>query len=34
MELAGYGSTEAPIVDHVESGSEAADMARIERVYK
>lgn len=34
MELAGYGSKEAPVVDDQELGSEGADLARIERVYK
>ncbi|KAG9841831.1 MFS general substrate transporter, partial [Aureobasidium melanogenum] len=34
MELAGYGSKEAPIVDDEELGSEGADLARIERVYR
>ena len=34
MELAGYGSKEAPVVDDQELGSESVDLARIERVYK
>ena len=34
MELAGYGFKEAPVVDDQEMGSEGADLARIERVYK
>lgn len=34
MELAGYGSKEAPVVDDQELESEGADLARIERVYK
>jgi hypothetical protein len=34
MELAGYSSKEAPVVDDEELGSEGADLARIERVYK
>ena len=34
MELAGYGSKEAPIIDDQELGSEGAGLARIERVYK
>lgn len=34
MELADYGSKEAPIIDDQELGSEGADLARIERVYK
>lgn len=34
MELAGYGSKESPMVDDQELGSEGADLARIERVYK
>lgn len=34
MELAGYSSKEAPVVDDQELGSDGADIARIERVYK
>ena len=34
MELAGYVSKEVPVVDDQELGSEGADLARIERVYK
>lgn len=34
MELAGYGSKEAPIVDDRSLESEGVDMARIARVYK
>jgi hypothetical protein len=34
MELAGYSSKETPIIDDQELGSEGADLARIERVYK
>lgn len=34
MELAGYGSKEAPVVDDQELESEGADLARIERVYR
>jgi hypothetical protein len=34
MELAGYSNKEAPIIDDQELGSEGADLARIERVYK
>lgn len=34
MELAGYGSKEAPVVDDQELGSQGVDLARIERVYK
>lgn len=34
MELAGYGSKEAPIIDDEELESESADLARIERVYR
>jgi hypothetical protein len=34
MELAGYSSKETPIIDDRELGSEGADLARIERVYK
>lgn len=34
MELAGYGSKEAPVVDDQELGSEGVNLARIERVYK
>jgi hypothetical protein len=34
LELAGYGSKEAPVVDDLELESEGADLARIERVYK
>ncbi|KAG9544174.1 MFS general substrate transporter, partial [Aureobasidium melanogenum] len=34
MELASYGSKEEPVVDDEELGSEGADLARIERVYR
>lgn len=34
MELAGYGSKEASVVDDQELGSQGVDLARIERVYK
>jgi hypothetical protein len=34
MELAGYNPKETPVVDDQELGSEGADLARIERVYK
>jgi hypothetical protein len=34
MELASYSSKEKPVIDDQELGSEGADLARIERVYK